>query len=269
MAKIPIRSQRFTLQLKSVQIQCLDQNQVPLEHAYASGFIVQENDNLFLFTCWHVVTGYNRHHIETKKLPVRKFIQVNLQKAEKASPAITTIGGQQTTILPLYDEKGTPLWIQNTEDVPHFVLNSIKLRVPFWHDAIMLPLPHDLLISDLQTIKKEEFFQNIANVGEKVHIIGYPYGYSSFGTEQPTPIVITRFIAATRIKERTSEIYLDGPGAPGMSGGPIFLEYNDELFLYGIYTGLIYPDHVIEKNEKTTALGTMNELMLWWELDRG
>ena len=104
-------------------------------------------------------------------------------------------------------------------------------------------------------------------VGEKLYIVGYPYGYSALGTEQPTAIILTRFIAAERIKDRQTEILLDGPGAPGMSGGPVFIEHDAVLYLLGIYTGLIYPDHVIEKNEKTTALGTMSNMVLWWTVE--
>ncbi len=85
--------------------------------------------------------------------------------------------------------------------------------------------------------------------------------------DQPTPIVLTRFIAADRVKDRQSEVLLDGPGAPGMSGGPVFIKQNNMWKLYGIYTGLIYPDHVIERNEKTTALGTCSNLALWWTVE--
>jgi len=85
--------------------------------------------------------------------------------------------------------------------------------------------------------------------------------------EQPTPIVLTRFLAADRIKDRQSEIPLDGPGAPGMSGGPAFVGRDNSLHLFGIYTGLIYPDYMLEKNEKSTALGTCRNMAVWWAVE--
>jgi hypothetical protein len=158
--------------------------------------------------------------------------------------------------------------VQNKQDAPHPDLNSINLKVPFWHDAVKLPLSKDISVSDMQIIKESEVWKNFTMIGEKIYIVGYPYGYSALGMEQPTPIVLTRFLAADRIKDRQSEILLDGPGAPGMSGGPAFIERGNALHLLGIYTGLIYPDHVVEKNEKSTALGTCSNMTLWWIIEK-
>jgi hypothetical protein len=47
-----------------------------------------------------------------------------------------------------------------------------------------------------------------------------------------------------------------------MSGGPVFVEREDDLLLFGIYTGLIYPDYTAGANEKVTALGVVGNLML-------
>jgi len=252
----------------AVHIQCLDEKKEPIKGAYASGFIVQENGDLFLYTCWHVVTGYNMHDIEIgRNLPNRKFLEVNLQKCTNSQPGIQLIGGNQSSILPLYDNQGIPLWIQNKEDVPHESLNNIHLKVPYWHDAIKLELPKEMSLSDMQIIKENQIFKDLPMVGEKIYIVGYPYGYSTLGLEEPTAITLTRFIAANQIKGRITEMLLDGPGTPGMSGGPIFIERGNILFLLGIYTGLIYPDYIIEKNEKTTALGTMSNLIMWWRVD--
>lgn len=91
------------------------------------------------------------------------------------------------------------------------------------------------------------------------------YGYSALGMGQPTPIVLTRHIAATRIEGRQREFLLDSAGAGGMSGGPVFVETPAGFFLVGLYTGLIYPDHVVERNERVTALGTCCDMALCWK----
>ena len=264
-----IQLNRTTLNFKAVHIQCLNEEKNKIPGAFASGFILAEDNKLYLYTCWHVVTGFNMHNIEIgRTLPNRKYIEVNLQNCETRQPGIQAIGGIQTTILPLYDNEGKQLWIQNQQDIPNFELNNIGLKVPFWNDIVKLPLPETVVLSEVQIIKREDAFEYIPNLGDKVYLLGYPYGYSTLGIESPTPVVLTRFIAANRIKDRREELLLDGPGAPGMSGGPIFIEAGNRLYLCGLYTGLIYPDFAVESNEKTTALGTMVQLSLWWSVKK-
>jgi hypothetical protein len=62
--KPPLHFYKFSLKMKAVHIQCLDENKNQIKGAYASGFIVQEEEHKFLYTCWHVVTGYNMHNVE-------------------------------------------------------------------------------------------------------------------------------------------------------------------------------------------------------------
>lgn len=254
--------------MKAVHIQCLDVNKNPLKHAYGSGFLLQEEKKLFLYTCWHVVTGYNMHDLKIgHELPDRRFIKVSLQNCEKPQQGVTIIGGSQSYIFPLYDENDKPLWKQNQKDVPNEDLNAINIKVPFWHDAVKLTLPSNIPVSDSQVIKKDETWKSLTTIGEKIYIVGYPYGFSAVGMKQPTPIVLTRFIAADKILERHAEVLLDGPGAGGMSGGPAFIERGEALYLLGMYTGIIYPDHIIEKHEKSTALGSCCNMVLWWNAE--
>jgi hypothetical protein len=57
---------------------------------------------------------------------------------------------------------------------------------------------------------------------------------------------------------------LDSGGAPGMSGGPVFVERDNDIALLGLYTGIIYPDPAIEPNRKVTALGSCANLSSCW-----
>lgn len=50
-----------------------------------------------------------------------------------------------------------------------------------------------------------------------------------------------------------------------MSGGPVFVERDNEIALLGVYTGIIYSDPVIERNEKVAALGSCANLSLCWK----
>lgn len=100
---------------------------------------------------------------------------------------------------------------------------------------------------------------------DKIYIVGYPHGYSALGDEQPTPIVLTRHVASSRIKNRTMVLLIDGIGSKGMSGAPVFIQRNEKLILFGMYTGLIYPDYVSntkeKENDKFSALGVVNNLI--------
>ena len=269
MKKPPLHLYRMSLNMKSVHIQCLNEHKDVVKGANASGFIIREKEVLYLYTCWHVVTGYDMHDIKIgTTLPNRKYFELNLQNCANPQEGIQVIGGNQSAVIPLYSDQGLPLWVQNKQDIPNPDLNNINLKVPFWHDAIKLPLPESISVSNMQIIDNDDLLlHNSPLLGEKIYIVGYPYGYSAFGMEQPTPIVLTRFLAADRIKGRQTELLLDGAGAPGMSGGPTFVERDNRLYLFGLYTGIIYPDYLIEKKEKSTALGSCCNLVLWWSVE--
>lgn len=117
-------------------------------------------------------------------------------------------------------------------------------------------------MSDLQIIEGPGDRQSLTMLlpGDKLYVVGFPYGFSAYGPSQPSPVVLTRFVAATKIADRNQQILLESAGAPGMSGGPVFLERESAIALRGMYTGLIYPDHVVGQNDRHTALGTCSDL---------
>lgn len=273
--KATLLRQRSRLPYVGVLIQCLDNGQNPLKGAFASGFIRREAEDLFLYTCWHVVTGFDPHNIQIGlTLPQRRYLHVALQGADKRQPGVEVIGGLQTLVLPLYDEgrhSPQPVWLQDDQHIEHPDLNAIGIYVPFWHDLVKLKLPAGLEVSTFQPIEQDMVVPgNVALIapGDKCVVVGYPYGFSAFGPEQPTPVALTRFVASDRVAGRHRQFLLESIGAPGMSGGPVFIERDDELLLVGVYTGLIYPDYAQASNEKVTALGTVSDatLVLWGHL---
>ncbi len=266
--QMPLQSQRFMLSMRAVHLQCLDRDGLVIPNAYASGFIRQEAEGRFLYTCWHFVTGFNMHDLKIgHQLPNRMSLKITLQNVERRDPGTTVIGGNQSLIAPLYDTTQTPpmpLWNQDKQDIPQADLNAINLRVPFWHDAVKLRLPDDLHLSEMQTLAESEHRAHMLTPGDRIFIVGFPYGYSALGMNQPTPIVLTRHVAAVRVDGRQREVLLDGAGARGMSGSPVFVETQTDILLIGLYTGLIYPDHSLERNDRVTALGTCCDLTLCW-----
>lgn len=266
----PLHFQKGCLPYSAVRVECLDKDQNPIPRAVASGFLRRENGTVYLYTAWHVVTGFDPHHIDVGfQLPVRRYLRVATQDVQSRQPGVQVIGGSQSIIVPLYVDTAAsvgplvPMWQQNDQHIPHKLLNNIGLFVPFWGDVVRIALPDSLRISDLQLINSQKIMAgNEPLVGDKCCVVGFPYGFSAVvGVDQSTPIVLTRFIASTHIEgARKFEFFLDGYGAPGMSGGPVFLECDGNLYLFGIYTGDIFPDYDQFGREKTTALGTVADI---------
>jgi hypothetical protein len=233
--------------------------------AVASGFICREAEELFLYTCWHVVTGYDPDDLKVKSPPTRVALVMHFQDVKKPQAGMEVIGGHQSFRIELYDStsgKRVPSWFQNDMHVPHADLNAINLRVPFWNDLVKIKLPGDLNIAPLQIIEERAFATFLPGVGEKMFVVGFPYGYSTLSMAQPTPVVLTRFLCGNAPDNKVASSLLDGVGAAGMSGCPVFIEQNGRSFLAAIYTGSLNPDHIIEKNNPVTALGKISNLGL-------
>jgi hypothetical protein len=254
-SRATVLQQRSELSLRSVQLRCLDEDGKPLRHASASGFIRIEDGVPFLYTCWHVVTGYDRNDLRvTNALPKRAFLEV--------------VAGPLSFTVPLYDESARPkkpLWYQDRAHLPHPDLNAIGLCVPSWHDAVKIPLSTNVKVSELQLVSDPVLASNaMLAPGDRIYVVGFPYGFGTGGLGLPTPVVLTRFVTATAVSGRPQEFLLDSGGAPGMSGGPVFVERGDEIALLGVYTGVIYSGPVIQRNEKVTALGSCANLSMCW-----
>jgi hypothetical protein len=80
-----------------------------LRHASASGFVRIEDGVPFLYTCWHVVTGYDRNDLRvTNALPKRAFLEVFLQSHRQQADSASVPAGPLSFTIPLYDESARP-----------------------------------------------------------------------------------------------------------------------------------------------------------------
>lgn len=261
---------RFELPFKAVHILGLKEGDIP--HTVASGFILREADGLYLYTCWHVVTGYDPDDLKVLQPPKQVALMMHFQGMEQRAPGMVVTGGHQAIRIDLYDNTTsprTPRWRQSDLHIPHGDLNAINIRVPFWGDLVKIKLPDDLNVSPIQVIELSSCMPGLfPGIGEKMYVVGFPYGYSTMTMEQPTAVVLTRFLAANTVNKKVCAALLDGIGAAGMSGCPVFIERNERSFLAGIYTGSIFPDHVIAQNNAVTALGKMCHLAFFLRGDQ-
>lgn len=275
---IPSATARGLLPLKAVRIDLLDERGEAIvvreeaglapRSSVASGFLVQVESALYLYTCWHVVTGIDLVH---PKLPGsmcssrRRKLRISMQAANPIGNVGHSIGGLHSIEVDLYDDATNPpvpLWEQDEQSVANESLSMANLSEPFWHDVVRLRMPETLRLSNVQAVHLTDLWSNLVSPGDSLLIVGYPYGYSAHANN-PTPIVLKRSVAAVPLGRHRITL-VDGGGAPGMSGGPVFYEFGDRLFLYGIYVGVIYPDAAVgvSQGEKTTALGRVCPLGL-------
>jgi Trypsin-like peptidase domain len=265
-----VSQQRSELSFRCVQLRCLDAGRSPLRHASASGFVRVEDGVPFLYTCWHVVTGYDRNDLRvTNALPKRAFLEVFLQESHEHAHGASGVAAVASFTIPLYDESAwpkKPLWYQDRAHLPHPDLNAIGLCVPSWHDAVKIPLPPDASVAELPLVSNPVLASNtLLEPGDKIYVVGFPYGFGAGRAGLPAPVVLTRFVTATAVSGRPQEFLLDAGGVPGMSGGPVFVERDGDIALLGVYTGVVYSDPVIERHANVRALGSCANLSSCWK----
>jgi hypothetical protein len=277
---------RHLMQFKAVRIEILDQHGQPVivtprngerrGPVVASGFLLRDDADLYLYTCWHVVTGIE---LANPVLPGtnqrRSRLKVSMQRSEKPKGAIVAVGASDSFEVELYEQSGEDVFLPRWEQDEHSVSNSglamANLVQPFWHDIVRIRLPASVVTSTLQVLSRLDLWPNLIAPADPLMLVGYPYGFSAKQLT-PTPIVVTRHVAAISRDGARREILIDGAGAPGMSGGPVFYEWDNRLYLFGMYVGVIFPDAAPENEpERTSALGIvcpMNLLALHLKLAR-
>ena len=251
---------RHLMQFKAVRIEILDQLGQPVivtprngerrGPVVASGFLLRDDADLYLYTCWHVVTGIE---LANPVLPGtnqrRSRLKVSMQRSEKSD----------SFEVELYEQSGEdvflPRWEQDQQSVSNSSLAMANLVQPFWHDIVRIRLPSSVVTSTAQVLSRFDLWRDLIAPADPLLLVGYPYGFSARQLT-PTPIVVTRHVAAISRDDARREILIDGAGAPGMSGGPVFYEWDNRLYLFGMYVGVIFPDAAPENEpERTSPLG--------------
>jgi Trypsin-like peptidase domain len=251
---------RHLMQFKAVRIEILDQLGQPVivtprngerrGPVVASGFLLRDGADLYLYTCWHVVTGIE---LANPVLPGtnqrRSRLKVSMQRSEKSD----------SFEVELYEQSGEdvflPRWEQDEQSVLNSSLAMANLVQPFWHDIVRIRLPTSVVISSVQVLSRFDLWRDLIAPADPLMLVGYPYGFSARQLT-PTPIVVKRHVAAISRDGARREILIDGAGAPGMSGAPVFYEWDNRLYLFGMYVGVIFPDAAPDNEpERTGALG--------------
>lgn len=271
----------MTAFLHAVRIWLLDSKDRPI--CPATGVIIEDGDGVFLYTCWHVVTGINFLDLKVPHNawpPSRRKIKYQTQAIETPNPAVVTFGGGVDRVVPLYRENdGTfiPLWQQERNSIACPDLAHVGLKVPKFFDLVRIPIQIEQAEEARISIPRSAISKNMIGPSGKVIVVGYPYGYSIRGARWPHPVHIMRFVAAEM--SDTLTMLLDAEAAPGMSGAPVFIESKHPLpggnqwDLLGVYTGAVFADaeHLQQlqpsegrppSNDRRAALGVVCSLHL-------
>lgn len=264
------------------KIICLDEN--GNEISYATGFIVQEEKDLFLYTCWHVVSGFKGYPNPIIPPDASSVWPPKIQKMKIVCADIETNNsyytcGRKNFICDLYEndstEKLKPLWIQGSSSFENSDLENVGLFVPLHGDFIKISIGQYFDADQKEFfIKKLNIFDsNNFTLADEILIGGYPYGFSVTAEKGcPEPVFIKRNIASSApfLGDGVCNyrFLLDGAGYEGMSGSPVFILKDNKVYLFGIYNGVMYPDYnlikrcggVNAKNDKRSALGIVTPL---------
>lgn len=214
-----------------VRLEAIGENGTTL--GWSSGFVVDEKDFLSLYTCWHTVTGADPYNLPVKPPPKRVKLRLHTLRMNSETPGITKIGGLKLLEISLFDDDGRRAWHQgepvdgSSGDLPPPNFDCVRFNI----SKLRAFLPG--------AFQPEDDILNYLDISEDAFIVGYPYGYSAFD-DSPDPIFIRRTRASMWAPNAT--ILLDGPGAKGMSGGPVVTRVENEWRLAGIYTGVVFPE---------------------------
>jgi hypothetical protein len=136
-AQASAQAVRYFMPFKAVRIETLDERGSPViippkdghagGPAVASGFLMREREGLYLYTCWHVVTGIDlANPVLPGALsgPRRMRLRLAMQASEQLSEEDFSLGGLRNVELDLYDTSTNPprpLWEQDEQSAKEWV----------------------------------------------------------------------------------------------------------------------------------------------------
>jgi hypothetical protein len=251
----------------------------------ATGFLVSEPAGTFLYTCWHVVTGMDPRNPDPMSWvrykdraaePRVSDLRVHYRNCEAVQGGVLTHAISKSMTLPLYDQGSSifrPRWIQIAGETEHADLNRVGIRVPLHLDLVRLPFPlKDDFERDTITIPEAWITPDIPLPGEKISIVGYPFGFSLLGELTTEPLHLTRFVASRSSTPKDPfAVIVDGGAFPGMSGAPVFFVAGGRVVVIGVYARVVFTDahHTAASGEQHDPLAALGIAHLLSFVQRG
>ena len=248
-------SNSMMLGMKALKLQLFDDDRRQLSDA--TGFMIAEDNRLFLYTCWHVVSGVDPSNVRPKDAPKRRrYLKIHSVNVV-SQPGMTSFGDNFEFEIDLYPDGSTPLWLQDPDAVDAPDLKAIGITVPKFIDVVRIPM--DGFPNVDLAFEEPDLSHQLIQAGNDVILIGYPYAYSVMGSSSPEPVFLKRTVASNRHPIAATQL-LDGAGFKCMSGSPVCIFYQNRYWLYGIYNGIIYPDNPTGENPRPNELASLGKI---------
>ncbi|WP_424942543.1 trypsin-like peptidase domain-containing protein [Aliiroseovarius crassostreae] len=196
----------------SVRITAYRQYDDGLRHPNTStstGFWWSHNEELYLITNWHCVTGKNNDTSKDLGSFAPSHLSLSYKSFTDLNRSKRAIYGQSSTI-PLFDSDYKRNWIEHPDG------QSIDLvAIP-----CKIELPHSRTIQTLNNIEFEDRYE--PKLGDDCFIVGYPEGFVG---EFVTPIWKRGSIASDPNfnHEGRPMLLVDTLGHKGLSGSPVIV----------------------------------------------
>jgi hypothetical protein len=129
----------YQLSERSIRLELLDEDGSVV--SFGTGIMMSEDNGVFLYTCWHTVTGYDFLNLKVIYPPRIKSVALHTKVIRQENPAVVAVGGETRDLYSLYDENGDPIWEQEEGERPHLDLNEIGVRVPKHCDIVSVLPP--------------------------------------------------------------------------------------------------------------------------------
>lgn len=188
---------------------------------HATGFLYRKNDNVYLITNWHVITGRNLFNKSTH--PHNPPTQVVFQPVVKTPDGKYGIFNKSTYpfICNLYDANNKPVWLEHP-----------SLDV----DIVAIQLDNDIVkeyctngktkeICSISCINDYEFINFIINIADDCFVLGYPFGKPS-NVDMDLPVWKRATIASEpehSYFKNIPSMLIDTTTRTGMSGSPVVI----------------------------------------------
>src|SRR5688572_20882274 len=60
--------------------------------SFGTGLIMVDTDGVYLYTCWHVVTGYDFLNVKVNKPPIIPSVALHTKTIKQENPGVVSVG---------------------------------------------------------------------------------------------------------------------------------------------------------------------------------
>jgi hypothetical protein len=248
------------LSYSSVKLDLFSKDNMGLKPA--SGFVVEANNQYYLITNRHVLSGRDIRVRELQEPVMKPYIlktsfHIYGGEVEKHFPLPRQLsrGRRERITVQLYDDHKAPRWIEhraNEGHQPMVDIGALPIQLDLTLRLFSAKLP-GININTGSWAKNTSYWTKISAIpisaidtdveygpSDTVHIIGYPLGWAPAGTDRSSSAFWRTSWIASEINEpgrtQANAFFVDPSAPEGMTGSPVVGMKNDRMKLLGVYS---------------------------------